>query len=116
MIKVQNKERAIRIVEAWNALSVVLPLYDQEARAAFRAAFGLDMADMIPKFFMDLARHSLGEPEKYEMYVDYLQDLILYTNGEYDEIPKPENARDAQYLEVRVYAEKMVNSWNVKES
>ena len=74
MIEVKDKAKAIRTIEALNALSAVLPLYDPESRAAFRAAFKLDLYVLMPKFFMDLARLAIRNEDEFTAYVDYVKN------------------------------------------
>ena len=113
MIEVADKEKAIRLVEVFHTLSVILPIYDDEARALFRASFKVDMADMIPKFFQSLALESIQNPSQFLEYMTYFKKLIKYLDGELDELPKPDNSQDNYFLSVRYQAEKLLNSWNV---
>lgn len=115
MIKVKDKEKAIRTVEAFNALSVVLPIYDDEAQRVFRASFGIDMAELMPSFFRDLALMSLKNEEGFDSYANYFEELIRYVNKERKEIPKPKNSNDSYFIHLREQAEKLLNAWMVKE-
>lgn len=114
MIKVKDREKAIRTIEAFHTFSVVLPIYDEEARSLFRASFKADMADLLPQFFQSLALESIKNESGFNQYVNYFNDLLKYVNGEIDEIPKPLNANDNYFLNVRYQAEKLLNAWNVK--
>lgn len=114
VIWTEDKEKAVRIVEAFNALSVVLPIYDDEARRVFRATFKQDMAAIIPKFFMDLSRLSIKNPKEFEEYMLYMKELIHYVMTPNDKLPIPKDAEVQPYLDAKNEARKMVNSWNVR--
>lgn len=113
MIEVADREKAIRLVEVFHTLSVILPIYDEEARSLFRASFKVDMVDMIPKFFQSLALESLQNPEQFLAYMTYFKKLIKYLDGELNELPKPDNAQDGYFTAIRHEAEKMLNAWKV---
>lgn len=115
MIKTKNKEKAIRLIEVFHTLSVILPIYDEEARALFRASFKVDMADLLPKFFQSLALESIKNDTALNEYLNYFKKLIKYLDGEINEIPKPNNAEDEYFLNIRNQAEKMLNSWKIEE-
>lgn len=114
MIKVKDREKAIRLVEVFHTLSVVLPIYDEEARSLFRATFKVDMADMIPQFFQSLALESFRNPNAFLDYLNYFKDLIKYLEGELDQIPKPGNSDDQYFLNIRNQAIKLMNAWRVE--
>ena len=114
MILVKDKERAIRTIEAFNALSVVLPIYDPELRGAFRGAFKIDMYHLLPKFFQDLARLAIRHDTELMMYLDYVEKLIEYIRNPTAKLPVPENAYEAAFTECREEAEMMMNSWYVR--
>ena len=71
-------ELSVRTVEAFHALSVVLPIYDEEARHFVRATTKADIATIIPYFFMDLSRLAIKHPGKFNAYLDYI--CLLYTS------------------------------------
>ena len=115
MIAVDNKEIAVRTIEAFNAFSTVLPIYDAEARSVFRATFQVDMADLLPEFFRSLALIALKNKKEFDSYLDYFSELIRYVKNERKTIPKPLDANDEIFTSVRTTAEKLLNAWMVKE-
>lgn len=115
MINVKDRETAIRIVESFNALSVVLPIYDEEARRAFRATFDVDIADLLPEFFRSISRLSISNQSDFELYLNYFAELVKYVKMERDNIPIPNNGNDGYFIQCRDIAEKLLNAWAVKE-
>ena len=114
MIKVENIETATRTIEAFNALSVVLPVYDDEARSVFRASFKIDMADLIPEFFKSLSLIALRNKDEFQLYLNYFEELIRYIKGERKQLPKPNNSDDEYFTQLRDSAEKLLNAWMIK--
>ena len=114
MIPVENEERAIRIIESMNALAMVLPMYDPEARAVFRACFKIDMWELMPKFFADLARLGLEYEQTFMEYLDYVQDLINYIKDPAAPLPIPSGADPAVFARCRREAERQRNEWFVR--
>jgi len=116
MIKVEDYETALRTVESFNALSVVLPIYDEEARSVFRASFKIDMADLLPEFFRSLALIALKNNDDFELYMNYFSELVRYVKKDRNKIPKPANMNDEYFIEMRDSAKKLLNAWLVKET
>jgi len=116
MIKVEDYETALRTVESFNALSVVLPIYDEEARSVFRASFKIDMADLLPEFFRSLALIALKNNDDFELYMNYFSELVRYVKKDRKEIPKPANMGDEYFIEMRDSAKKLLNAWMIKQS
>ena len=116
MIRVNDYEKAVRTVEAFNALSVVLPIYDEEARSVFRASFKIDMADLMPEFFRSLALIAIKNEDDFDSYINYFVELGRYVKKQRKEIPMPSNMDDAYYLKMRSSAEKMLNAWMVRKN
>lgn len=115
MIKVPNYEQAVRTVEVFNAMSAVLPLYDDEARHFFRGTFQLDITDLMPKFFMALSMHAVKHPAEFKQFLDYFLQLCAYAVQARDDIPMPANTDKVYFDTARTHAEQMVKSWNVKQ-
>ena len=114
MIRVENIETATRTIEAFNALSVILPIYDDEARSVFRATFQIDMADLLPEFFRSLALLAIRNKDEFDLYLNYFTELLRYIKHERDNLPKPKNFDDRYFTELRDSAEKLLKSWMVK--
>ena len=115
MILVKDRERCIRILEAMNALSVVLPIYDPELRGAFRASFKIDLYLLLPKFFKDLTRLEIEHEDEFMGYLTYIEQLINYVRDAKAGLPIPADAREAAFTDCRKEAEMFMKSWNVKE-
>lgn len=117
MILTRSLEQAIRMVEAMNALSAVLPLYDPEMRSSFKAISGQDLARLIPAVFMDLGRACAGHQKAMNQYLDYVEELIHYVRGRTDQLPKPSMDYDVDtwIRDSRGAAERLVKSWRVVE-
>lgn len=116
MIEVENKERAIRTIESFHLLSIVLPIYDDEARAVFRASFKHDIADLIPDLFRHIALVCVKDQNEFFLYLDFIADLIKYIKGEKNNYPLPEGCREDEQTLARERAIKLINSWNVKNN
>ena len=116
MIEVDNVEKSVRVIEAWHVLSLVLPLYDNEIRATFRLAFGQDLVDLLPKFFMACANESVKKPHKFDEWIDYVGTLHNYTKGIINTLPPPKNIDQDIIRKAREKAEKMANAWLLKEA
>jgi len=114
MIRVDNIETATRTIEAFNALSVILPIYDDEARSVFRATFQIDMADLLPEFFRSLALIGLKNKDEFDLYINYFQELLKYIKQERDNLPKPKDLDDSYFIELRTSAEKLLKAWMIK--
>jgi len=114
MIRVENQERAIRLIEAMNALSTVFPIYDEESRKVFRAAFNLDIADLLPQFFRSLALMMIKNEKEAMLYVNYVEELVKYIQQKRDMIPEPENSDHYFFEKCRRKAEQLTRSWMVK--
>jgi len=114
MIKVDNIETATRTIESFNALSVILPIYDDEARSVFRATFKIDMADLLPEFFRSLALIALKNKDEFNLYLNYFSELIRYMKQEREGLPKPADLDDDYFIQLRDSAEKLLKSWMVK--
>ena len=104
-------ETQIRIVEAFNALSMIIPIDDPEARASFRAAFGADIGHMLPKFFMDIS-HRAAEFDRTLVYFELARRLSNYVLGHADSMPNIEGIDENFWHEARKKAEKLMRSWN----
>lgn len=117
MILVKSHEQAVRMVEAMNAWSAVLPIYDTEMRAAFKSIANRDLAQLIPAVFMDVGRICAENQESMNEHLDYIEQLIQYVRGRTDELPTIEMDVDvAQWkASCRERAERLVKSWRVKE-
>lgn len=115
MIKVNDIETATRIIESANALSVILPLYDEEARRVFRATFKIDIADLMPEFFRQVALIALKRPQEFNAYMTYFEELISYIKKNRKTIPKPLDADDAYFTDARHRAKKLLNTWMIKQ-
>ena len=115
MIEVKDRARAVRTIEALNALSVVLPLYEPESRAVFRAAFKLDLCELMPKFFMDLARLAIRHEDEFTEYLEYVKQLILYIDNPKATLPLPANAYDRFQADCKAEAQKLLKSWRVEQ-
>ena len=115
MIRVDDIETATRTIEAFNALSVVLPIYDEEARSVFRATFRIDMADLLPEFFRSLALIALKNKDDFNLYLNYFQELIRYMKQERKKLPQPVNLDDDYFVNLRDSAESLLKSWMIKE-
>ena len=116
MIKTKNIEKATRTIEAFNALAVVLPIYDEEARRVFRAAFKSDIADLLPEFFRSLALIAVKNPDEFDSYINYIEELISYIKQKRDTIPRPIDATDSYFIDARYHAEKLLKAWMVKHT
>lgn len=115
MIETENIELATRTIEAFNALSVVLPLYDSEARSVFRAAFKMDMADLLPEFFKSLALIALKNEKEFNLYLNFFEELIRYMKQKRNKLPQPNNLDDSYFINMRESAEKLLKAWMIKE-
>lgn len=115
MIKVSNLEAATRTIEAFNALSVVLPIYDDEARSVFRASFRIDMADLMPEFFRNLALIALRNKTEFDSYLNYFEELIKYIKQDRKKIPLPSNVNDSYFIDARSQATKLLNAWLIRQ-
>ena len=111
--KETNTEMAIRTIEAFHALAMVLPVYDEEARAVLRGMTKLDFAVLLPKLFMDISRVCIAYPDKFDDYMEYLEMLIQYVRGKRKKIPMPIDGDRYTYDNLRRYAEQMAASWAV---
>ena len=110
MIDVKDYETALRTVEAFNALSVVLPIYDEEARSVFRASFKVDMADLLPEFFRSLALIALKNNTDFELFMNYFSELVRYVKKDRKEIPRPADMNDDYFIQMRDSAKKLLNA------
>lgn len=110
---IEADESSIRVVEVFNALSLVLPIYDDEARKVYNGIFGGDIAELIPRFFMDIARASIVDPDSFTTYMNFLYEGINYIRGDRKNMPMFED--DPNYfIEARERAKKVLKQWNVK--
>ena len=105
-------EQKIRVLEAFNALSIVLPIDDPEARASFRAALGHDVADLLPKLFMDIGRHAIATDNTL-LYFEFSRRLAAYVMQETDTMPEIEGIDKNYWLECREKAAKLLNAWGI---
>lgn len=107
------EETQIRVLEAFNALSSVLPLYDNEARKVYSGVFGQDIADVLPLFFGDIARASIQDPQLFTQYINFLYECINYIRGDRKTMPLAKDAPE-YFAAARDKAKKQMNAWNVK--
>ena len=53
---ISDKEFAKRVLLSFTLFSDILPIYNKEQRMMFRLIFQQDLTELIPSFFLDLAR------------------------------------------------------------
>lgn len=110
---IETNESGVRVIEVYNALATVLPLYDPESRKMYEGIFNADIAELIPLFFMQIARTSIKDPDNFTKYMNFLFESIRYIRGDRKTMPLSADYPD-YFIQAREKAEKMLSAWNVK--
>ena len=96
MTEPPTREFAERMLYVSNLFASILPIYSESQRRAFSLAFEVDIAEIIPKFFMDAAAVALRHQDEALPYLKFIHEATGYALGYTDKKPEVETSDIAE--------------------
>lgn len=83
-----------RIREMFWLFGLVLPIDSIQNKEAIKVTFGHALEEFLPDLMIVLAQYCQRNPEKFEMYLDFINDAVSYMKSETNKHPEVEMPRD----------------------